>query len=117
MNKKTKEKMKQKLKISNIVFSGRMPFFHKIREMELINLIIKSNLNWQLINEEMSPIIRRFVEKEGLSNAGRKKNAHISIWTSGAIVITGVTSRKEAMEYYNETIKDLKKYCGGCFKK
>ena len=103
--------MNNNLKISNIVFTGRMPFKHKLTFEEETNLIKKSNLKWQLINDEVSPIIRRFVEKKGLSIRKRKKNAHISIWTSGAIVITGVTSRKEAVGYYNETIKDLNKLC------
>jgi len=103
--------MKNNLKISNIVFTGRMPFKHKLTFDEECNLIKKSNLNWQLINEECSPIIRRFVEKKGLSIRKRKKNSHVSIWTSGAIVITGVTSKKEADEHYKTTINDLNKFC------
>jgi len=104
------------LKICNMVFSGRMGFNHKINFDEMNNLLLNSELGWQLINEEISPIIRRFVEKKKLTIHGKKGNAHISIWTSGAIIITGVTSRKEAEKHYLETIKDLKKFCGRVFK-
>ena len=94
-----------------MVFSGRMPFKRKMINTETANLIINSRLNWELINDETSPIIRRFVEnKKRITIHGKKGNAHTSIWTSGAIIVTGVTSRKEAEKYYLETIKDLKKY-------
>ena len=98
-------------KICNIVFSGRMPFKRKLINPEISRLIEESKLNWQLINEEVSPIIRRFVEKKKtITNSGKRGNAHISIWASGAIIVTGVTSRKEAEEHYKATIKDIKRF-------
>ena len=78
---------------------------------------MESELNWQLINEDISLIIRRFVKKETLTIKKKKGYAHISIWTSGAIVITGVTSRKEAELHYKQTVDDIKKLCGKVFKK
>ena len=102
---------KNNLKISNIVFCGKMPFYHKLKLDELNRLLTKSKLKWQLIREDTSPIIRRYVRKNGLTIRKREKNAHISIWTSGSIVITGVTSKKEANIYYEETLKDINKFC------
>ena len=99
------------LKISNIVFSGRMPFKHKLNYKEVSKLILNSKLNWSLINEEISPIIRRYVEKENITVHKKKGNAHISLWTSGAIVITGVTTTEEAIRFYKETLKDINKFC------
>ena len=108
--------MIKELKISNIVFSGRMPFKKRLSEENVNALLLKSELKWQLINEECSPIIRRFVEKNNLTIHGKKGNSHISIWVSGATIITGVTSRKEAETHYLETIKDIKKLCKGVLK-
>jgi len=110
--------LNKNLKISNMVISGRMPFKHKLKYKEICNIIRKSDLNWSIINEEISPIIRRFAEKSNYITVRKKKgNQHVSIWTSGAIVITGITTKSEANFLYKQTLEDLIKLCPRVFKK
>jgi len=104
--------MKNNLKISNIVFTGRLPFKRKLKREEIDKLIIK--FNWFYINEEISPILSKKIkirEKREFSVQRKEKQPHVSIWSSGAINIVGVVSRKEANQVYDLVIKDLKKVC------
>ena len=102
--------MKNNLKIVNIVFSGRMPFKHKLKSNEVKRLIYKGNLKWMVINEETSPIIVTNTLRKSLNVHKRKKRIHISIWTTGAIIIVGVRSRKESNKAYDLVMKDIKNY-------
>ena len=109
--------MKNNLRISNIVFTGRMPFKRKLKVSEGNKLIY--NLNWRWINEEVSPILVRKVKiRKNIKKSvhGKEKQPYVSIWCSGAINIVGVVSRKEANEVYDIVINDLKKSCKGVFK-
>jgi len=102
--------MKNKLRITNMIFSGRMPFKRKLKTEEGDKLVFR--FNWQWINEEISPIIskRMKIRKiKKLNVHGKIKQPYVSIWCSGAINIVGVVNRKEANQVYDLVIKDLKK--------
>jgi len=103
-----------KLRISNMVFTGKMPFKRKLKINEGNELIKK--YNWFLVNEENSPILSKRIklrEKIELSVHNKEKQPYVSIWYSGAINIVGVISRKEANQVYNIVIKELKKVSKG----
>lgn len=105
--------MKVNLKISNIVLTGRMPFKRKMREEDVRRLIKLGTMRWAVLNEDYSPTISAEVEREGETIKHRKKRAYISIWTSGAINIVGVTSRKEANGHYARVVEEIKQCCKG----
>jgi len=104
------------LRISNIVLTGKMSFKHKLREKEVSRLIHRGKFNWMVINEEVSPIIQAHIEKEGISVQKSKKNACISIWTSGAINIVGIQSIEEGEKIYLKVLSEIKKHCGRVLK-
>lgn len=105
------------LRITNMIFTGRMWEEKKLNEEEVKRLIFKGSLNWALINEDTSPIISAHINrpKKEIGARGRQKCFYVSIWTSGAINIVGVRSRKEANEVYSKVIKDIKKCCRRVF--
>ena len=106
----------RKLRITNIVMSGKLPFKKKLNHKEVTNLILKGKFHWQLVNEEISPILSAHIEKEGMTVHHTKKNAHVSIWTSGSINIVGIQSRKEGERLYDKTLKEVKKICPRVFR-
>ena len=99
-----------KLRVVNVICTGRLPFkkldFHKIME--------KSFMDWNLVNEEMSPILSvRFKRKDGKKNVHHKKKCIcVSIWTSNAINIVGLRSLQEGNKYYDKILKELNRI--GC---
>lgn len=100
------------LRISNIVFTGKMPFTYKLKHEEVKRLILEAG--YFGVNEEISPIFSKRVkirDKIKLSVQGKEKQPYVSIWTSGAINIVGVINRKEANQVYDIVLKDIKKYC------
>ena len=104
--------MKNNLRISNIVFTGKMPFKKKYNEEEKKRLCERAG--YIVVNEENSPILSKSVpirNKEELSVHGKVKQPYVSIWFSGAINIVGVISVKEANKVYEIVMKDIKKYC------
>lgn len=105
--------MRNNLRISNMIFTGRMWDGVKLKEEEIKRLIRKGELNWMIINEDISPILSAYIErpKKEIGNHGQRKCFYVSIWTSGAINIVGVRSRKEANYVYNLVMKDIKKFC------
>ena len=105
--------MKNNLRISNMIFTGRIWEGVKLNEAEVKRLIFKGTLNWMMINEDVSPIISAHIDrpKKELSVHRKQKCFYVSIWTSGAINIVGVRSRKEANEVYDKVFKDIKKCC------
>jgi len=100
-----------KLKIINIVLNGKLPFKHKLKEDEVKKLINKGEMGWQVINEENFPILQAHIEKEGMTVRRRKRNACVSIWTTGAINIVGVQEVKEGNKFYDLILKEIKKLC------
>ena len=104
---------KNNLRISNMIFTGRIWKDLKLNEEEVKRLIHKGDLNWMIVNEEFSPMIAAHIDrpKKELSVHKKQKCFYVTIWTSGAINIVGVRSRKEANEVYSLVLKDIKKCC------
>lgn len=103
-------KIKNNLKISNMVLTGRIPIEGKISNEEANKMI--QRFNWMCLNEENSPILSKRIvlrEKIKFSVHGKEKQPYVSIWHSGAINIVGVLSRKEANKVYEIVINELKK--------
>ncbi len=91
---------KYDLRISNIVFTGKLPIKGKI-DMEQIRS--KSKLFWEIANEEVCPILQtrvNFSKEPKFNIHGKHKQACVSIWANGSINIVGVTSRKQAEKCY-----------------
>lgn len=104
--------MKNNLRISNIVLTGKLPFKKKLNETEVNRLILKGE--WIAINEDNSLILmKRFPvrKKKELSVHNKIKGVTGFIWTTGSINITGAISREEGNKVYDLTMADLKKYC------
>ena len=102
--------MKNNLRITNMVFTGKLPFKHKLREIEKHRLVMKAD--FMVVNEEISPILSKRVrirKKIEVSVHGKEKQPYVSIWSSGAINIVGVRSRPEANKVYDLVLKDIKK--------
>jgi TATA-box binding protein (TBP) (component of TFIID and TFIIIB) len=98
------------LKVQNMVFTGKLPFKRKFTYDELNRLIHEGMMNWNIINEEISPRLQARIEKEGLTVTNKKRTACISVWCSGAVNIAGVTSKKEAQRYCELAFEDIRKY-------
>ena len=117
---KTKKKFKKshgklgykKLYISNMVVTGKIKL-NKLISTEQGNTLMRK-FGWMWINEECSPILSKTIQlrKDNKMSIHHKiKQPYVSIWTSGAINIVGVTSMKEAKKVYDLVLKDLKKVC------
>ncbi len=105
-----------KLKVSNIVMTGKLPIKRKLKVSEIDRLITKAG--YFAINEESSLILQKKIpiKTYGLSVQRKQKGWSIFIWASGAINIVGLQKIKEGKEAYNIALKDLKKYCRGVLK-
>lgn len=104
--------MKNNLRISNMIMTGKMPFKKKLNEIEVTRLI--NNCDWMLINEEISPILSKTMpirKYPKLSVHGKIKQPYVSIWTSGSINILGIINKEEGNKVYDLVMNDLKKYC------
>jgi len=103
---------KNNLRISNMVFTGKLPFVKKFNEAERERLINKAD--FMIVNEENSPILSKRIplrKNPKLSVHNKEKQPYVSIWYTGAINIVGVISRKEADEVYEIVLKDIKRVC------
>lgn len=89
-----------KLKIANIVFCGKFPF-EKSLNIEMIEDIKQNTLyQWQVVNEEICPILQTRIPLGSLKTNGKPRIACISIWVNGTVIITGTTNRKIANKFY-----------------
>lgn len=105
--------MENNLKVSNMVFTGRLPFKRKLKTEETHKLV--TNFDYFCVNEECSPIFGKRIkirEKISYSVHHKEKQPYVSIWCSGAIIITGVVSKNEANKIYDIVISELKKFRG-----
>ena len=99
--------MKDNLRITNLIVTGDLPFKQRLDYKKIIK---KSALNWEINNEDMSPILSvRFYRENGINVHKRRKCIYSSIWHSGKINIVGLRSMKEAKETYNKIVDELKK--------
>ncbi len=105
--------MKNNLKIVNMVLTTRLPFSRKLNIKDIKKLINK--FGYMGVNEECSPIYCKRVkirEKIELSIHKKEKQPYVSLWCSGALIIVGVRSKKEASQVYDIVINELKTFRG-----
>ena len=98
--------MKTNLRISNMIVTG---FIGK--KVNIQNLIKNSKWLWEINNEDMSPIYAtRIIKDKKILNVQHKpKSIYVSLWSSGAVNIVGVTKFKDAKEVYKKLLKELRK--------
>lgn len=109
--------MKNNLRISNIVMTGKLPFKRKLKESETNKLCLKGD--YIVINEDNSPIFMKRMpirKVKELSVHNKEKGVTCFIWTSGAINITGAITIEEGNKGYELVMKDIRKYCKGVLK-
>lgn len=107
---KTKKAGINNLKVVNMVVTGKMPLTKKL---SFIDVVKRSNWIWQIINEELCPILSTKFFKSKVHKKG--ETISINIWYTGAINIVGVKSLQEAKKYYQLTIDELKSLFPKCF--
>lgn len=93
------------LKVTNMVVTGKTPF----SKIDVSKVIRKSKFFWVMIREDISPILQTRIEKGPATGKGKRRHIAISLFRSGTINIVGVTSKKEADEYYKLIVSDLKR--------
>ena len=105
--------MKNNLKISNLVMSGRLPIKNKrINIDEFSRLIVDSEWIDVCVGENYSS---RFSKKFYIRNKiemsvhHKEKAPYVTIFALGGIIIVGLKSKKEANIIYDMVIEDLKK--------
>ena len=106
--------MKNNLKISNIVMSGKVPLNRKISIKDYQKLIDK--FDWQEIccGENMpSRYSKKFYirDKKEISVHNKEKQPYVTFFHLGGIIIVGLKSKKEGNIIYDLVIKELKKVC------
>jgi len=95
------------LKVSNMVCSGKLSVS---KALDFKSIISKSGFMWQVLNEDMSPCLNvKFNKNENRVRGSRKKCSCVSIWATGSIIITGVTSLDEAKSVLNKVVFELER--------
>lgn len=101
-------KQKNNLRIVNLIVSGKLPIKERFTDKEVNKLIM--NHNWFSPREDNILFSKQFnYRKKELNVHDQQKNPYVTIWFSGAIVIVGLRSKKEANEIYDLVLKDLNK--------
>ena len=107
--------MKNNLKISNIVMSGRIPLnSERISVKEFDLLIQKCGWMDMSMGENFAPrFSKKFYirKKKEMSGHRKEKQPYCTIFALGGIIIVGLKSKKEADIVYDLVIQDLKKVC------
>ena len=97
------------LRVTNVICSGWLPIKKKLN---FRSIIINSKLIWFVATPDYcTPILStRFLREKAKSNVRKKqKQVYISLWTSGAINMTGLKSLQEGKKYYKIIEKELKR--------
>lgn len=98
-----------RMKVSNIVLTGKMPFKHFLRSNEMVKILEKSTLNWDIVNQDSSPMLIVRFKKNGLNKLKKVKQSCLSIWHSGNMMIAGVETIAEGKRNCLRVLNDLKK--------
>ncbi len=107
--------MKNNLKISNIVMSGRIPLKKERISAKQFDLLIEK-YGWSEVSfgeNYGSRFSKKFHirEKKEMSVHNKEKQPYVTIFALGGIIIVGLKSKKEADVVYDLVIKDIKKAC------
>ena len=112
-NKNTKGIMKNNLKVSNLVMSGRLSLKKERISVKFFDkLILKYNwIDMSLGENYGTRFSKKFLirEKEERNVHGQIKGPHVTIFALGGIIIVGLKNKKEADIVYDLVIKDLNK--------
>lgn len=112
--------MKNNLKISNIVMSGRIPLKkERISVKAFDTLIQKCGWMEMSIGENYAPrFSKKFYirEKKEMSVHNKEKQPYVTIFALGGIIIVGLKSKREGDIVYDLVIKDIKKFCPSILK-
>ena len=92
-----------------MIVSGKIPIKKRFTIKQVDKLIL--DCGWFLPREKIIMFSKQFnYWKTGILNVHKKqKNPYVTVWFSGAIVIVGLKSKKEANDIYDLVIKDLNK--------
>jgi hypothetical protein len=104
--------MKNNLKVSNLVMSGRIPLKRRISVKDF-DLLIKK-FNWMEISmgeNYGARFSKKFYirDKKEMSVHHKEKQPYCTIFSPGGIIIVGLRTKKEADIVYNLVLEDLKK--------
>ena len=101
--------MSDNFKVVNMIVSGKIGLKRRMSTKDQSNMVMKSG--WHLPREDNIMISKQFDyrKKEELNIHKKKKNPFVTIWCSGAFVIVGLRSKKEARDVYELLIGDLKR--------
>jgi len=103
--------MKNNLKVSNLVMSGRLPLKkERISVKEFDKLILKYDWEDVSFGENYAPrFSKKFYirKKKEFSVHHKEKAPHVTIFALGGIIIVGLKNKKEANIVYDLVIKDI----------
>ncbi len=107
------DQMKNNLKISNIVMSGRLLLRKERISVAQFDLLIE-RCDWfdVSIGENYgSRFSKKFLirKKKEMSVHHKEKGPYVTIFALGGIIIVGLKSKEEANKVYDLVIKDIKK--------
>lgn len=103
--------MKNNLKISNIVMSGKIPLKRRISTEEFTRLIQKFNWMEVSMGENYGARFSKHFDirkKPEISVHNTVKQPYCTIFAPGGIIIVGLQNKKEADTIYDQVVKELK---------
>jgi len=118
MNKSTHKKPDQKnrclfkknrLEIKNIVSVGHFDFKDYLKFDEIMKLIDKGKMEWNLTNVETTPQLT-------IRKKSKKGNHYCQMWHSGSYYITGTNSFQQARDFSEDILREIKKLIPRVFK-
>ncbi len=99
-----------KIKVSNMVINGKIPFERYLCLDEINKLIMEGNYGWAVINQETSPMLIARFELDGMNKQKKPRQATITMWHSGSFNLAGTNSLKEAKDCVERVIEELIKF-------
>ena len=99
--------MVNEIKVTNMIMSGKLPF----KKINYEKIISESDLKWFIpCNEnQVQMISTQFKKKNEKTRRNKQRCVYITVWNSGAINITGLTSIEEGEKYFKIIKKEIKK--------
>lgn len=92
---------------------GKIPLNSKINEDDIERLINEGSLDWDLTNEEISPVLEARIPLGEKNSRGKDKFISLKLRLSGSLSIFGATSKEQAEVYFEDLMEDLRNIIGG----
>lgn len=99
--------VKPEFRIINMVVNGKIPFERSLSFDEINKLIEKGSLNWNIVNQETSPMLIATMDLEGFNKMKKKRTATITLWHSGSFNLAGTIRRRETLICYHQVLNEL----------